>query len=65
MACKYKHLLSPVKIGNRVLKNRMVSTPSGMHLNRGNEDFPTETLFAAYEGQARNGAAMMTVNGMT
>ena len=49
MACKYKHLLSPVKIGNRVLKNRMVSTPSGMHLNRGNEDFPTETLFAYYE----------------
>ena len=65
MACKYKHLLSPVKIGNRVLKNRMVSTPSGMHLNRGNEAFPTETLFAYYEGKARNGAAMMTVNGMT
>lgn len=65
MPCKYEHLLSPIKLGNRVLKNRMISTPSGMHLNRASEPFPTDTLFAYYEGKARNGAAMMTVNGMT
>lgn len=65
MACKYEHLLSPITLGTRVLKNRMISTPSGMHLNRATEPFPTDTLFAYYEGKARNGAAMMTVNGMT
>lgn len=65
MACKYEHMLSPIQLGNRILKNRMISTPSGMHLNRATEPFPTDTLFAYYEGKARNGAAMMTVNGMT
>jgi 2,4-dienoyl-CoA reductase-like NADH-dependent reductase (Old Yellow Enzyme family)/thioredoxin reductase len=65
MPCKYKHLLSPIKIGDRVLKNRMISTPSGMHFNRASEPFPTNTLKAYYEGKARNGAAMMTVNGLT
>ena len=65
MSCKYEHLLSPIQVGSRVLKNRMISTPSGMHLNRATEPFPTDTLFAYYEGKARNGASMMTVNGMT
>lgn len=65
MSNKYTHMLSPIKIGNRVLKNRMISTPSGMHLNRASEPFPTDTLKAYYEGKARNGAAMMVVNGMS
>jgi 2,4-dienoyl-CoA reductase-like NADH-dependent reductase (Old Yellow Enzyme family)/thioredoxin reductase len=65
MEKKYEHLLSPIKIGNRILKNRMISTPSGMHFNRASEPFPTDTLKAYYEGKARNGAALMTVNGMT
>lgn len=65
MASKYTHLLSPIKIGGRVLKNRMISTPSGMHLNRASEPFPTDTLKAYYEGKARNGPAMMVVNGMS
>lgn len=65
MASQYTHLLSPIRIGNRVFKNRMVSTPSGMHLNRASEPFPTDTLKAYYEGKARNGCAMMVVNGMS
>ena len=62
---RYEHLLSPIQIGSRILKNRMISTPSGMHFNRASEPFPTDTLKAYYEGKARNGAAMMTVNGMS
>jgi 2,4-dienoyl-CoA reductase-like NADH-dependent reductase (Old Yellow Enzyme family)/thioredoxin reductase len=65
MSAKYQHLLSPLKVGNRILKNRLISTPSGMHMNRASEPFPTDTLKAYYEGKARNGAAMMTINGMT
>jgi 2,4-dienoyl-CoA reductase-like NADH-dependent reductase (Old Yellow Enzyme family)/thioredoxin reductase len=65
MTSQYTHLLSPIRIGNRVFKNRMVSTPSGMHLNRASEPFPTDTLKSYYEGKARNGAAMMVVNGMS
>ena len=65
MTNKYPHLFSPVQIGNRILKNRMISSPSGMHFNRASEPFPTDTLKAYYEMKARNGAAMMTVNGMS
>ena len=65
MTHKYQHLFSPVQIGNRILKNRMISSPSGMHFNRASEPFPTDTLKAYYEMKARNGAAMMTVNGMS
>lgn len=65
MPCAYTHLLSPIQIGGRVFKNRMVSTPSGMHMNRASEPFPGDTLKAYYEGKARNGAAMIVVNGMS
>ena len=64
-SCKYPHLFSPIQIGSRILKNRMISSPSGMHFNRASEPFPTDTLKAYYEMKARNGAAMMTVNGMS
>ena len=65
MKTKYPNLFSPIQIGGRILRNRLISTPSGMHFNRASEPFPTDTLKAYYEGKARNGAAMMTVNGMT
>ena len=65
MEKRYPHLLSPIRVGSHLLKNRMVSTPSGMHMNRGSEPFPTQTLFAYYEGKARNGAAVSVVNGGT
>ncbi len=56
MVSKYKNILTPVKIGNVVLKNRLLSAkcvPS--HL----DDFAALTAF--YEGLARNGAATVTV----
>jgi 2,4-dienoyl-CoA reductase-like NADH-dependent reductase (Old Yellow Enzyme family)/thioredoxin reductase len=60
---KYPHLLSPFKIGNVILKNRMVHTRSLPHFLQGPEIFPAESVIAHYAGAARNGAAIVTVRG--
>jgi 2,4-dienoyl-CoA reductase-like NADH-dependent reductase (Old Yellow Enzyme family)/thioredoxin reductase len=60
---KYAHLLSPILVGGRVLKTRMVATPTGMHFSQGPESYPAEALMINYAGKARNGAALITVNG--
>jgi 2,4-dienoyl-CoA reductase-like NADH-dependent reductase (Old Yellow Enzyme family)/thioredoxin reductase len=58
---KYRHLLSPLAIGNVVLKNRMYHTksqPSGL---QGPELFPNEALINHFINVAKNGAAMVTI----
>src|SRR4030042_3049592 len=60
---KYIHLLSPIKIGNVILKNRMIHSRSLPHFLQGPETFPSETVISHYAGVARNGAAVVTVKG--
>ncbi|MBN1626126.1 MAG: FAD-dependent oxidoreductase [Deltaproteobacteria bacterium] len=58
---RYSHLLSPIKIGNVVLKNRMYYTkaqPTGL---QGPETFPNEALINYYANAAKNGAAVVTI----
>ena len=63
MSDTYQHLLAPIKIGNTVLKNRMISSPSRPHFIQGGETYPTDNWIAHYEKKARNGAAIVTVSG--
>jgi len=58
---RYSHLLSPIKIGNVVLKNRMINTLGLPHFFQGPETFPTDQVISHYSGIARNGAAIVTV----
>jgi 2,4-dienoyl-CoA reductase-like NADH-dependent reductase (Old Yellow Enzyme family)/thioredoxin reductase len=60
---RYSHLLSPLKIGNVILKNRMMHTRSLPHFLQGPETFPSEQVISHYAGVARNGAAIVTVKG--
>ncbi len=60
---KYSHLLSPLKIGNVVLKNRMMHTRSLPHFLQGPETFPNEQVISHYASVAGNGAAIVTVKG--
>lgn len=60
MGKKYSHLLSPLKIGNVVLKNRMLSSNSLPHFLQGPETFPSESVISHYAGVASNGAAVVT-----
>ena len=60
---RYSHLLSPIKIGNVILKNRMIHSRSLPHFLQGPETFPSEAVISHYAGVARNGAAIVTVKG--
>ncbi len=57
---RYVHLLSPLKIGNVILKNRMYSTNAIPHNLQGPENFPAEASRTYAANLARNGAAIVT-----
>ena len=60
MALKYKHLLAPVKVGNLVLKNRLISGNSLPHFLQGPETYPAEPVINHVVTMAKNGAAVVT-----
>jgi 2,4-dienoyl-CoA reductase-like NADH-dependent reductase (Old Yellow Enzyme family)/NADPH-dependent 2,4-dienoyl-CoA reductase/sulfur reductase-like enzyme len=61
MAKKYQHLLSPLKIGNVVVKNRTLFPNASPHFLQGPEIFPAESLRAFYANIAKNGCAIITL----
>ena len=56
----YCHLLSPIRVGNVLLKNRMVAANALPHFLQGPESFPSEPVINHVAGLARNGAALVT-----
>ncbi len=64
MSKKYQHLLSPIKIGNTVFKNRLTAAPSKPHFLQGPEPYPTEAVISHYANKAKNGAALVTCSGV-
>jgi 2,4-dienoyl-CoA reductase-like NADH-dependent reductase (Old Yellow Enzyme family)/thioredoxin reductase len=60
MQHKYAHILSPVKAGNYVLKNRLISSNAMPHFLQGPESFPAEPLMDHMAACAQNGAAIVT-----
>ena len=60
MEIRYPHLLSPVKVGNMVLKNRLVSANSLPHFLQGPETYPAEPVINHVVNVAKNGAAIVT-----
>lgn len=59
----YPHLLSPLRVGDTILKNRMICPPSEPHFASAGENFPPDTLIACYAERARGGAAIVTCDG--
>jgi len=59
---RYSHLLSPIKIGNVVLKNRMMATRSLPSHLQGPETYPNDQVASHLAGVARDGAAIVTVS---
>ena len=60
----YPNLLSPIKVGKFVLKNRMQSSNSLPHFSQGPEAYPADATIAHFVGRARTGAAFITFAGM-
>lgn len=55
---KYSHLLSPIKIGNVVLKSRLMQSDSFPRFLQGPELFPAEQVISWYADVAKNGCAI-------
>lgn len=64
MSKKYPHLLSPIKVGNVVFKNRLTASRSSPRFVQGDEAYPTEATITSYANKAKNGAAMVTCSGV-
>jgi len=60
MSKRYKHLLSPVKIGKHIIKNRTLFPNADPHFLQGPENFPAEGMMAFYANLAKNGCAIIT-----
>ncbi len=55
----YKNLLMPIKVGNKIIKNRMSYPNASPHFLQGPEDYPAEGYRAFVSNLARNGAAII------
>ena len=62
-AMKYPNMLSPWRVGNVVLRNRLFSAPMGLHCLQGSELHPTKAIIQHYAEKARGGAAVVTCCG--
>ena len=56
--------MTPIRIGNLMLKNRIISAPSTMHSMSDGQLYPTENAMAFFEERARAGVGMVTVAGL-
>ena len=59
----YPNLLSPLRLGNVILKNRMICPPSQPYHAQAGETWPSDTLIECYAERARGGAAIVTCDG--
>jgi len=60
----YPSLLSPIRIGRFVLKNRMQSSNSLPHFSQGPEKYPADATISHFVGRAKAGAAFITIAGV-
>ena len=62
---QYSHILSPVKIGNIVLKSRLLSANALPHFLQGPETYPADPIVCHLQNVARAGAAVVTFGDWT
>ena len=60
---KYKHLFSPIKIGNRIVKNRIFMPP--LSTNLANKGYVTEELIRHYGDRAKGGVGLIITEVVT
>lgn len=65
MAQTYKNILSPLVVQGVVLRNRLYGTKGLPHFQQGQEAYPSENVLRYYANLAKNGAAVVTVKGMS
>ena len=61
MSYRYQALLSPIRIGDTVIKNRTMYPNASPHFLQGPETYPADSFMTFMGGLARNGAAIITL----
>lgn len=61
MSYRYDALLSPIRIGDAVIKNRTMYPNASPHFLQGPETYPADSFMTFMGGLARNGAAIITL----
>ena len=64
MSVKYPHVLSPLVIRGKVLKNRLEVSNSLPHFLQGPESHPVDSVLTHYANKAKAGAAIVTCMGI-
>ena len=59
MSTRYAAIQSPIRIGNVILKSRLVAANALPHFMQGPERYPSEGIIRYLAGLARNGAAIV------
>ncbi len=62
MKNRYSAMLSPLQVGNVLMKNRLLSSAATPHFIQGTETFPTEKWITLMANRAKNGAAVIHIN---
>ncbi len=57
----YPHLFSPLKVGKKILKNRIITAPTHHPFAIGTDNFLNEAGITYYGDKARGGAAAVTI----
>ena len=65
MSRKYKTMMSPLKVGNVILKSRFLSANALPHFLQGPETYPSDAVVDYLVGLAKNGAAIVTIGDWT
>lgn len=61
---RYKHVMSPVRVGKHLLKNRLIAAPVTMHSASNGELYPTEAAMNFFVQRARAGAGLVVCAGV-
>lgn len=62
MKNRYSAMLSPLQVGDVLMKNRLLSSAATPHFIQGTETFPTEKWITLMANRAKNGAAVIHIN---
>jgi len=64
MQSKYKNLMSPIRVGKHLLKNRIIAAPVTLHSASNGESHPTEAAMNFFVQRARAGAGLVVCAGV-
>lgn len=60
----YKHVMSPIRVGKHLIKNRIISAPVTLHSASNGEAYPTEDAMNFFVQRAKAGAGIVVCAGV-